>query len=293
MDPSPRQAELALLASTDDPELVRRALESHIAKSARQEVRLRLTDNSHTMLSTRFVDGVRTLRLHRMFVDAPPAIIDAVGLYIARGDRTAGALIDAYVEDNQHAIARKPKRPTPLDPRGVVYELDAIQRALSDEYFEGSVSIPIGWGRAGSARGRRGRRTIRMGVYLIDERAIRIHPVLDQHWVPKYFVEWVVFHEMVHHVVGFVSASASEPERAATAADSSASTSAKSARRDLHSTAFRERERAFREYERAQQWEQANLPRLIASRARDRDERSDRARHAPTATHIAADARRR
>lgn len=257
MDPSPRQAEFALFATSDDPECVRRALEARIAKSARQEVRLRLTENSHTMLSTRFVDGVRTLRLHKMFVDAPAPVIDAVGIYIARGDRTAGALIDAFVEDNQHAIVRKPRRPTPLDPRGEAHDLDEIQRALSAEYFDGSVSIPIGWGRAGTARGRRGRRTIRMGVYLIDQRAIRIHPALDQHWVPRFFVEWVVFHEMVHHVVGVLPAgdcaSSSKP------------------RRDLHSPTFRERERAFREYERAQAWERENLPRLIASRARDRD----------------------
>lgn len=242
----PQRAQGAALAS-GDPEQARAALEARIAASARQEVRLRLTDNCHTMLSTRFADGVRSLRLHRMFVGAPDAVIDAVGLYIARGDRAAGALIDEFIEARQHTIAARPQRALSLKPRGAVYDLAEVQRALSERYFSGEVELPIGWGRASSARGRRGRRTIRMGVYLIESRAIRIHPALDQRWVPRFFVEWVVFHEMLHHVVP-------APER--------------DGRKHYHSKAFRERERAFEEFERAQQWEREHLARLIATRAR-------------------------
>jgi hypothetical protein len=241
-----------------DPEVERSTLEARIRERAGQEVRLRLTDNSHTMLSTRLIEGVRSVRLHRMFVTAPVEVIDAVGRYIARGDRQAGAVIDQYIEAHQHRIARKPRRPTPLRPHGLVYDLAEIQRALSLRYFDGRVELPIGWGRAGSARGRRGRRTIRMGVYLIDERAIRIHPALDQHWVPRFFVEWVVFHEMVHHVVPALHAPPDAPDARETSPR---------ARRHYHSPAFRERERDFEEYDRALAWERENLHRLIASRA--------------------------
>jgi hypothetical protein len=263
MDRSPRAAQLTLDALIDraqasaidaargarDPEQARLALEARIIHSARQEVRLRLTDNSHTMLSTRFHNGVRSLRLHRMFVDAPQDVIDAVGSYIARGDAAAGRAIDQFIEQRQHTIAARPRRSPPLRARGSVHDLADIQRALSQRYFDASVSLPIGWGRSGTARGRRGRRTIRMGVYLLESRSIRIHPALDQAWVPRFFVEWVVFHEMLHHVVP-------APER--------------DGRRDFHSAIFRERERAFADFDRAQQWERDNLARLIATRTRDR-----------------------
>jgi hypothetical protein len=262
MDRSQRAAQLTLDALIDraqssaigaarskDPEKLRRELEARIAHSARQEVRLRLTDNSHTMLSTRFHDGVRSLRLHRMFIDAPQEVIDAVGLYIARGDRHAGALIDSFIERHQHAIAARPRRAPPMRARGSVYDLAEVQRSVSFRYFGGEIELPIGWGRAGTARGRRGRRTIRMGVYLLESRSIRIHPALDQAWVPRFFVEWVVFHEMLHHVIP-------APER--------------DGRRDFHSASFRQREREFVEFERARQWEQDNLARLIATRARRR-----------------------
>lgn len=262
MDRSPRAAQLTLDALIDraqssaidaararDPEKIRLALEARIAQSARQEVRLRLTDNSHTMLSTRFHDGVRSLRLHRMFIDAPQEVIEAVGLYIARGDRHAGALIDAFIERQQHTIASRPRRSAPLRSRGTAHDLGDVQRALSTRYFSGEVNLPIGWGRAATARGRRGRRTIRMGVYLLESRSIRIHPALDQAWVPRYFVEWVVFHEMLHHVIP-------APER--------------DGRRDFHSAMFRQSERAFDDFDRAQQWEKDNLARLIATRSRRR-----------------------
>ena len=39
-----------------------------------------------------------------------------------------------------------------------------------------------------------------MGSYSADSKVIRIHPALDQPLVPRFFVEWIVFHEMLHHV---------------------------------------------------------------------------------------------
>jgi hypothetical protein len=201
-----------------------------------------------------------------MFLDAPESVLDAVGRYVGRADLASSAVIDEFIASRQDAIRPRAPRPLSLRPRGEVYDLDEVLRALSREYFDGAVHLPIGWGRAGTARGRRGRRTIRMGVYLLDERAIRIHPALDQPWIPRFFVEWVVFHEMVHHVVPIASNN--------------------EGRRDYHSAEFRAREAQFREYERAQRWERENLPRLIATRARAGRKRFDPCRSNGTAVDV-------
>ena len=37
-----------------------------------------------------------------------------------------------------------------------------------------------------------------MGSFAVEDRLIRIHPVLDHPSVPDYFVAWIVFHEMLH-----------------------------------------------------------------------------------------------
>ena len=39
-----------------------------------------------------------------------------------------------------------------------------------------------------------------MGSYSVEDRVIRIHRSLDRSFVPRFFVEWIVFHEMLHQV---------------------------------------------------------------------------------------------
>ena len=84
-----------------------------------------------------------------------------------------------------------------------------------------------------------------MGLYLIDEQLIRIHPALDQAFVPRYFVEWVVYHEMLHHVIPMPMVNG---------------------RRVYHSPEFRARERDYADFERAREWEETHLSQLISSR---------------------------
>ena len=45
------------------------------------------------------------------------------------------------------------------------------------------------------------RSSIRLGTYTHDQQLVRIHPALDQPEVPRFFVAFVVFHELLHHVV--------------------------------------------------------------------------------------------
>jgi hypothetical protein len=72
---------------------------------------------------------------------------------------------------------------------------------------------------------------------------IRIHPVLDRADVPSYFLESVLYHEMLHHHLGGV------PDR--------------SGRTVYHSRAFREAEALYPRYREALAWEKENLPRLL------------------------------
>ncbi len=86
------------------------------------------------------------------------------------------------------------------------------------------------------------RRAIKLGTYSAIERLIRIHPVLDQAWVPRYFVSFVIYHEMLHHVMPATIVGG---------------------RRLLHPPLFLARERLFRDFERAIAWERAHLHRLL------------------------------
>ena len=176
-----------------------------------------------------------------MFTRAPDEVIDAVGRYLAHGDRRASSAISAYV-DAHRPIA--PCAPRNLVARGAVHDLDELFAELEREQFVGLLDgVGITWGRRAPRRARRAR-TIRMGTYSLDERIIRIHPKLDQAWVPRFFVRFIVFHEMLHHV---------EPARET------------AARTEFHTPAFRAREQAYPDYARSIAWEKANIRQLLRS----------------------------
>jgi hypothetical protein len=203
-------------------------------------VRLSVTDNRSTMVSFRRAPAVLRLRLHHMFLDAPAPVVRAVADYAGRGQRRAGRLLDDFVRREQPRIRQhRDEHDEVLSARGRTYDLREIFDRLNDAHFQGGVRAAIGWGRT---PGRRRRKSIRLGVYDHQTREIRIHPALDQPAVPRFFVDFIVFHEMLHQVFP----SSNGPGR-----------------RVHHPRAFRDREKAFPLYAQALRWERDNLRLLL------------------------------
>lgn len=199
---------------------------------------LSITDNRKSIISHETQSGVMFARIHHMFLSAGPTITDALVQYILHDDRDSGLALDQYISENGQQLARRKK--VPLKTQGHVYDLSAIYDKLNEQYFGGQVRALITWGRARKAK--KPRKTIRLGSYTQSERLIQINPVLDHAWVPRYFVEFIVYHEMLHH------------EHPVDDADE---------RRCLHPPEFLEQEQKFRGYARAIAWEQKNLRRLL------------------------------
>jgi hypothetical protein len=203
-------------------------------------VRLSVTDNRSTMVSFRRASNVLQLRLHHMFLDAPEPVVRAVADYAGRGHRGAGGVLDDYIRGQQPRI-RQFRRETDqdLNPRGRCFDLQAMFDEVNRAHFQGGIQARIGWGRMPP---RRRRKSIRLGVYDHQTREIRIHPALDRPDVPAFFVEFIVFHEMLHQL--FPS-------------------NARDGRRVHHPRAFREREKSFPHYAAALRWERENLSVLL------------------------------
>jgi predicted SprT family Zn-dependent metalloprotease len=109
--------------------------------------------------------------------------------------------------------------------------LKTIYESLNSEYFGGTVSASITWGRS-SSRNRVKLRTL--GSYNVEANTIRINPLLDKKTVPAYFLEFIVYHEMLHAFLGIKN---------------------RNGRRSIHSKEFRLEEKKFRHYEKVLEWE--------------------------------------
>ena len=226
----------------------RRVLERRLRSRLRTNVAVEIHDNTHTMLTFQRQRGLWRLRLHHMFLAAPDDVIQSLADFVRAGNAQASAVLDRYIERNKVFIRRvspaQMRRRLRLEPQGNHHDLGRIFERLNERYFGNGIDAAITYGPAPRVRG--SRKSIKMGSYSADSRVIRIHPALDQPVVPRYFVEWIVFHEMLHHIY-----------RARRGEDG---------RRCVHPPAFTEHERRFHDYRRAQAWEDENLDLLLRAR---------------------------
>ena len=200
-----------------------------------------LTDNRSTMISFKERRGVLYVRLHAIFANADNDTLVAVSSFVrGRASKRQARTIDEWIEANRHLIKRPREDDPPLLPMGECYDLQTIFDDLNQRYFEDKIIARITWTRALKNQKRS---SIRMGSYCDEQKLIRIHPALDQQFVPEYFVAAVVFHEMLHEVHGAEKTD--------------------NGRRCVHTPAFYADERKFEHYEKAKRWELRHIHKLL------------------------------
>ena len=140
------------------------------------------------------------------------------------------------------SVKRLPvQRQLELSHEGQYFDLRALFDKLNGEYFNVVLrGYTITWGR---------RRKLPPKEYFVfgtiqeEDRIIRIHPLLDAPFVPTWFLEYVIYHEMLHAVT---------PEE-----------TDDKGRRRIHTAEFYRREAEFYCYRRARRWEDENLDRFL------------------------------
>lgn len=109
--------------------------------------------------------------------------------------------------------------------QGEHYHLKQIYDQVNAQYFEGKLELRISW--VGSKKSMP-RTQVMFGSYNQKTKLIKIHRRLDQPHVPPHFIAFIVYHEMLHHVLPPILVNRR--------------------RRKVHHPAFLEREKQFDEY---------------------------------------------
>lgn len=132
----------------------------------------------------------------------------------------------------------KPKMQVPsrrnvlLSEQGEHHDLKEIYQEINILYFEKKLQLPITWF---GQKLHLPRSRIRLGSYNQRTRLIKIHKLLDHPSVPRYFISYIVYHEMLHHVLPPLKG--------------------KKGRRRVHHREFKEREKQFQDYAKAREFE--------------------------------------
>jgi hypothetical protein len=111
------------------------------------------------------------------------------------------------------------------------HPLESLAAEVHRTYFFKYPPLPVRWGQQIS---RKKRRSIRLGSYNHLTAEVRIHPMLNSPHVPAFFIQSVIHHEYLHHVLGAA-----------------------------HNRRFHQNERTFRYYRESQEWIRRNLAFLL------------------------------
>jgi len=205
-------------------------LKQYLEEFLDRPVSLVLTENSTSMLSARMHDGVLRVRLHRMFLNAGSRVLSEIASYL-KNRRGAMPHFRSFIRDNREQLSLKPPKKVLVRTAGKFHDLCGLYDEINREYFGGAINAAITWGTR-SPRCAVRKRTV--GSYSERSNTIRINPILDKKTVPRCYVALIVYHEMLHAALG---------------------TPLRGKRRSVHSREFREREKLFKDYEKAMAWE--------------------------------------
>lgn len=127
-----------------------------------------------------------------------------------------------------------------LEPIGEKADMDHLLDQVQRTWFPHLSRPALTWGRRAPQRRRR---HIRFACYRRSPPTIVVSPLVDQPWVARRFLEYLLFHELCHH------AQACRPIPGESA----------------HSARFQAWERRYPHWQQVLAWEQAHLERFLAA----------------------------
>jgi predicted metal-dependent hydrolase len=150
----------------------------------------------------RMREGRLLVRLSDLLEGAPETVLQAIAhillakVYRKAVQREAASRYRRYVSSRVLArkahLVRQMRGRKHLDsPRGQIYDLESVFDELNSRYFHGLLARPLmTWSRDHARNS--------LGHYDPAHNAIMVSRIFDRPNVPRYAVDYIVYHEMLH-----------------------------------------------------------------------------------------------
>ncbi len=198
-------------------------------------------------MSLRYKGNSGALRVHRLFSNAPDEVLEAIVVqfftHVSRpSSRALRARIMDFVHHNRELTLATTALPRMRPPRGEVYDLEEVRdhvvRRFVPERRRARPGLRVGWSRRATPS--------LMGKWVeTPERQpnlIVINRLLDDRRVPRFYVDYIVYHEVLHDLFPI---------------------DRRDGRWVQHPPEFRRRERQFTHFAAARLWERERLAGLL------------------------------
>lgn len=224
-------------------------LRDELVRRAGVHILIYITENRRRMISVKRLEpSLFEVRLQEIFLNATVEVLDEIaGMITGRG--TSRQAIQEFVDQEMNGKSRslafrapQVKRPVPVESQGDHHDLASYAKELNLLYLGNRSTALVAWGRKSK---RRNIRSIRFACYDAGRNMIIMNRKLDSPDIPRYFVEFVLFHEMLHEVLGI----GEKPD----------------GRRDIHGNIFKLMETTYPDYDKALRFEKQLCESLFGS----------------------------
>lgn len=164
---------------------------------------IRFNQNKGTYLSVSYPEGKIRASIHELFLQAPKPVFDALVKYLNGNRRKQNfAIIRSFVyQQDQRKGSTTAHKAFQTLQKGTFYDLEAILQEVQDWHFAHMpLDIFITWHTFSRKSKKRKRKSMTFGEYHAQDRLIKINRLLDNPEVPRYFLAFVVYHEILHQL---------------------------------------------------------------------------------------------
>ena len=163
-----------------------------------KKIELLLKDNRSVFLRIKKSFFSLKITLHKVFLEADEDDLAALKEWVTKKSSASQQHLRDFF--NKRLLNRNYSHQlnlATLKTTGQHYNLQEIYDHLNQFYFQGALDLKITWRKAPVYRKHR---RITFGSFSQALKLIRINSVLDNSKIPSYFVSFVVYHEILHHV---------------------------------------------------------------------------------------------
>ncbi|KKM06207.1 MAG: hypothetical protein KR126chlam4_01284 [Candidatus Anoxychlamydiales bacterium] len=208
-----------------------------LEKKSNLAISLKVKDYKSTFISVLKTRSNIQISLHKLFLDAPDNVKEAVVIYCLKRDKKAHSIIKKYANiyfsyaDYTHRLNVKN-----LKFKGEFFDLKQIMENLNLIYFKGALNLNITWFEKPKYRKFR---HITFGSFDKNSKLVRINRMLDRADITFYFINYIVYHEMLHYVCKEIID--------------------EDGKRKIHTKEFKNKEKEFAYYKEAKEFEKKFL----------------------------------
>jgi hypothetical protein len=178
-------------------------VKTFLQRKLKKKVKLTTTRKKELQVIAEEKDKLVSLKVNAIFLKAPFQILENLIDYFKTKNPQSEKILKEFLNNNKSLnnnniskpeVVKEIKYDEKISHQGRNHNLKVVFDMLNEKYFDNSISANITWSDKFNSKGSK---EIEYSVFESKLNLIKINQFLDKSMVPKYFIGYVIFNEML------------------------------------------------------------------------------------------------